>query len=71
MAATVITKPLTGLTTLQDVAQLLGASTKQLKFLLYVRAESQRYTEFTLAKRRGGRRTMGLTQNKLTNCLVL
>lgn len=58
MAATVTAKPLAGLTTLQDVADLLGTSAKQLRFLLYARVERYRYTEFTLAKRRGGTRTI-------------
>ena len=58
MAATVTANPLAGLTSLQDVAQLLGTSATQLRFLLYARAESRRYTEFTVAKRRGGTRTI-------------
>ena len=40
MAATVTTEPLSGLITLQDIAQLLGTSATQLKFLLYARRES-------------------------------
>ena len=77
MAATVTTEPLSGLITLQDIAQLLGTSATQLKFLLYARAESQRYTEFTLAKRRGGIRTilapredLKILQRKLADALA-
>jgi retron-type reverse transcriptase len=58
MAATVTANPLAGLKTREDVAQLLGTSAAQFRFLLYARAESQRYTEFTIAKRRGGTRTI-------------
>jgi RNA-directed DNA polymerase len=50
--------PFAGLRTRADVAKLLGTSTKQLQFLLYGRPEGQRYTQFTISKRRGGTRTI-------------
>jgi RNA-directed DNA polymerase len=58
MATTVSAKPLARLSSLQDVAHLLSTSAAQLGFLLYARRESRRYTEFILAKRRGGTRTI-------------
>jgi RNA-directed DNA polymerase len=65
MTAIVTAKPLAGLDTLKDVAKLLGTSAAQLKFLLYARAESLRYTEFTLAKRRGGKRIIRAPRDDL------
>ncbi len=77
MAATVTANPLAGLKTREDVAQLLGTSTAQLRFLLHARPEGWRYTEFTLAKRRGGTRTilaprddLKILQRKLAKQLV-
>lgn len=58
MTATAAPNPFAGLTSTEDVAKLLDTSPAQLRFLLYARSESQRYTEFTLAKRRGGTRTI-------------
>src|SRR5260370_10541625 len=58
MAATVTANPLAGLRTLEDVAQLLGTSAKQLRFLLYARPVGRRYTQFAIRKRRGGTRTI-------------
>lgn len=37
---------------------MFGSSGKQLRFLLYARDEEQRYTTFTISKRRGGQRTI-------------
>jgi RNA-directed DNA polymerase len=50
--------PFEGLKTREDVAEWLGTSASQLKYLLHGRAATQRYTEFTIAKRRGGERTI-------------
>src|SRR5206468_2547926 len=58
MAATVTAGPFAGLNTLEDVAQLLNTSAKQIRFLLYARPAARRYTQFTIAKRRGGTRTI-------------
>ena len=58
MATAVNAQPFAGLKIRADVAQLLDTSTAQLNFLLHARTESRRYTEFTIAKRRGGTRTI-------------
>lgn len=38
------------------VAELLGTTERQLRYLLYARPEAQRYTAFKIPKRRGGER---------------
>ena len=58
MAETVSTNPIARLKTIADIALLLDSSAAQIKFLLYGRLEAQRYTEFTITKRRGGTRTI-------------
>jgi len=50
---------------IEDVSALLTTSAKQLRFLLYVRPENRRYTIFTIAKRRGGRRSIKAPRNEL------
>src|SRR4051794_38063086 len=78
MATAAATKPFAGLKTRGDVAQLLGTSTAQLNFLLHARLQSQRYTTFTVSKRRGGTRTilapredLKILQRKLAEQLAL
>jgi hypothetical protein len=50
---------------LNDVAALLKTTAKQLRFLLYVRPEHARYTNFTIKKRRGGRRLLKAPKDEL------
>ena len=50
---------------IDDVAVLLQASGKQVRFLLYVRPEVARYTTFTISKRRGGKRTIKAPKEEL------
>lgn len=46
------------ISSLEEVATLLAASPKQLRYLLYGRKEEERYTTFPISKRRGGIRTI-------------
>jgi len=50
--------PFASLSTRADVATFLATSVKQLSLLLQGRAERQRYTQFTIPKRRGGTRSI-------------
>jgi RNA-directed DNA polymerase len=50
---------------IDDVAALLDTSGKQIRFLLYVRPEKDRYTAFTISKRRGGKRTIKAPKDEL------
>jgi retron-type reverse transcriptase len=50
---------------IDDVAALLDASGKQLRYLLYARQEMGRYTMFTISKRRGGKRTIKAPKEEL------
>lgn len=58
MTTTPVQPLLQDLCSIDDVAALLETSSKQIRFLLYGRPESQRYTAFTIAKRNGGTRTI-------------
>jgi len=51
--------------TIDDVAAIIGISSKQLRFLIYARPEGERYTIFTIAKRRGGIRTIKAPKKEL------
>jgi RNA-directed DNA polymerase len=53
------------ISSLDDIAAILGTSSKQLRFLLYARSEAHRYTTFTISKRRGGTRTIKAPKNEL------
>lgn len=59
------TKTLFELGTLPDVADFLGVSAKQLKYLLYVRNPVARYRSFDIPKRRGGMRTIRAPRSEL------
>ena len=50
---------------LDDIAALLATTPKQLRFLLYARPESRRYTCFTINKRRGGVRVIKAPKNEI------
>lgn len=50
--------PLGGLRTRIDVAAYLATSVKQLNILLQARPEAQKYTRFTIPKRKGGSRVI-------------
>ena len=50
--------PFASLGTRSDVATFLATSVKQLNILLQARPEGRRYTQFTISKRSGGRRTI-------------
>lgn len=56
---------LAGLVDLADVAELLRTSPGQLRLLLRGRPSERRYLRFTLAKRRGGKRTIWAPQRDL------
>jgi RNA-directed DNA polymerase len=62
---TVQVNPIAGLRTREEVAALLGASTKRLIYLLYGRPEEKRYYEFRIPKRRGGERAILAPQMEL------
>ncbi len=69
--------PFRGLANRADVARLLGTSPAQLLFLLHVRNESERYSEFCIPKRRGGvrrifapRPDLKRLQTKLSEAIV-
>ncbi len=55
------------LDSIEDVAQLLGTSAQQLRFLLYGRAERERYRTFSISKRNGGVRTIQAPREELKN----
>src|SRR5262249_12660213 len=65
MATTGTANPLAGLKSRADVARFLRTSTAQLWILLRARPPSQRYTQFTITKRRGGTRTILAPRNDL------
>lgn len=50
---------------IEKLAELLESSPKQLRYLLYARKESARYTTFSISKRRGGERTIRAPQEDL------
>lgn len=50
--------PLNRLNSRFAIAQLLGTSEKQIRYLLYVRSVRRRYSTFKIPKRRGGYRTI-------------
>ncbi len=58
LSVTSIVGILSHVTDIDQLAAMFGSSAKQLRFLLYARAENQRYTTFTISKRRGGERTI-------------
>jgi len=57
--------PLSSLTNIYQVSSILNTSSKQLKYLLYGRPESQRYTTFRIPKRRGGHRSISVPKDDL------
>ena len=56
---------LSSLTNISQVSSMLNTSSKQLKYLLYGRPESQRYTTFRIPKRRGGHRSISVPKDDL------
>ena len=58
---------LAGLNTRRDVADLLGVDYRRLCYLLYVKKTDRCYIEYSIPKRRGGRRTITAPIPKLRN----
>src|ERR1043166_6291309 len=65
MATTNLFSPFSSLINIYQVASMLNTSSKQLKYLLYGRPESQRYATFRIPKRRGGYRSISVPEEDL------